>query len=280
MNLQCPICHSNNQRDYPARCSPFLAERIWNTSPFPMQFISCNDCGFMYYYPQPTDKELEKLYNGYRSTEYEKQRQKHEPDYSNAVLYHDYIFRHLRIYETLKNHIDSCDVTSVLDYGGGDGSIIPPVYSHANRYVYDISGIPIVDGVKPFSLADTRTFDLILCCHVLEHVNDPHEAASNIAGYMHDKSILYLEVPTEYPFVVSALKFFSTHRRFYYLYAWLYGKDPEGMFPVMHEHINLFTEPSLRKLLEMHNLDILYMEQDHTDNTEVPVISVVAKLEE
>ena len=245
-----------------------------------MQFIECDDCGFMYFHPQPTDGDLAKLYAGYRSTEYEQQRRKHEPGYSNAVLYHDYIFRHLRIYETLKNHIDSKAVTSVLDYGGGDGSIIPPVYNHSERYVYDISGTPPVDGVKPFGLEDPRKFDLILCCHVLEHVNNPHQIISNIARHMNGNSILYLEVPTEHTAIISALKFFSMRRRLYHLYAWLYGKDPEGMFPVMHEHINLWTEQPLVKLLEMHNLTILYMEQDHEFQKGMPVISAVAKVSE
>jgi hypothetical protein len=260
----CPVCGSNHNQIYPARCSPFFAERVWKTPP-PSQvsFISCNCCGFMYYYPPPRQSELARLYCGYRSDEYQQQRQQHEPEYTpeqNERLQAEAGERKSHIAATITNYVLFAGIHSVLDYGGDAGQSIPDEFTKSDKYVYDISGTPLPKGIQRCYPDTPKTFDYIQCCHVLEHVPDPHAVMKDILKFSHQQTVFYFEVPTESGFIIAALKFFSKHRELYRIYASIFNKDPEGMFPAMHEHLGLFTEPLLILLMTMHGLKIKALE--------------------
>lgn len=69
-------------------------------------------------------------------------------------------------------------------------------------------GIDLLDGANVDRVLDIcsppkalvaalgkRPFDLVICCHVLEHTRDPHRAARNIEGLLGPKGLAYVATP-------------------------------------------------------------------------------------
>ncbi len=96
----------------------------------------------------------------------------------------------------------------------------PHITTHQGS-VYDLSGLP-------------GGYDLIICAEVLEHLERPSEALEQIRALKPERVIL--TVPHEPWFMLSNLAMGKNVSRF--------GNDIE--------HINHFTPPSFRRLLEPH----------------------------
>ena len=60
---KCVICEGAIVQLKRALVAPFLAERIWNRTPFCVGLVQCESCGFMFYNPRLDDDELHRLYN-------------------------------------------------------------------------------------------------------------------------------------------------------------------------------------------------------------------------
>ncbi len=166
--------------------------------------------------------------------------------------------------EIFTKYIDVSKVTTVLDYGGDKGQHIPPVFKNKKRYVYEISGVKAIPGV--YNLKDLsgkqNYFDVILCCHVLEHVVNPAQILENIMEVMKRKGYLYIEVPFDNPLFSSKLD--SLQFLFNKYFSWkdiikqaLKMLKTKGFKP-MHEHINFFSPNSLEIFLKNNNFEILY----------------------
>jgi hypothetical protein len=209
----CVICGSNDLTGYNTYCTPFLAERIWNTVPFPVLLLHCNNCDFIFYSPRPDESELELLYKNYRGPEYQKQREKFEKGYTKE-LNESTGNNKLEIEERksimscfLAGRFDTGKVKSVLDYGGDRGQFIPDEFNAADRYVYDISNNPLCPGIKrivDLSESTDKQFDFILCCHVLEHASNPHIIINRIKEFSHKNTKFYFEVPLHSPSMLKS----------------------------------------------------------------------------
>jgi hypothetical protein len=215
----CDICKSTDVRIDTGEYSAFIAQRIWEKSPdMGVYLISCNYCGYSFFIPRLTEDELNKLYHGYRGEEYQKQRQKYEPQYTHQVnaslgaSAHDP--RKTNIESLLThNNIDTTKINICLDYGGDRGDMFPNLLSHCEKYVYDLSNIPLSNGVKRMVDLNQYTFkfDYIQCCHVLEHCTNPHEIINNIIKLSHSNSIFYIEVPNDTSVNSYKVTFFIGH---------------------------------------------------------------------
>lgn len=150
---QCLLCKNNNIKIQSAEFVPFLIERMFLGRKQQTNFLSCQSCKVRFSSYRPTDKEMARLYSGYRNTEYQKQRQKHEPRYTEELNYNlgnnkeILVFRKKRLLTLLESHIDIHSIENVLDFGGDTGQSIPDILGK-NKYVYDISNSTIPNCKK------------------------------------------------------------------------------------------------------------------------------------
>jgi hypothetical protein len=248
----------------------FLADRVWGTKPFPIKLVHCRDCGFAFYYPRLTDKELAALYQNYRDAVYQRQRYLHEPEYTeeyNARIGNslpEIVNRKQNLVQLLaRNNIKANTIRNVLDFSGDKGQFIPDELVHADRYVYEISGVAPLPGIKlirDLSESRGRKFDLIMCCHVLEHVVDPVTIIEQLKRFAHGATVFYFELPNDSPYHWPNSKLahglLLRNEKLYKLYFWLRGlikRQPNPYFE-MHEHINYFSPRALTRLLERRGL--------------------------
>ena len=218
---------------------PFLQERMFLRKPPSTFMVFCPNCGTCYSSYRPNDEEITRLYNGYRNDDYLKQRQKYEPAYTaefNRSLSGEgnCAERKNGLASFLQDTINLEDVKFVLDFGGDKGQFIPDEFASAKRYVYDISGVNVLDGINridDFQQLSEIPWDFIMCCHVMEHLPDIQAYFRQLVSYMRIGTYLYIEVPYER---LGNMDF-----------AWI------------HEHINLFGRNALAKLAEQHGLNVL-----------------------
>jgi hypothetical protein len=198
----------------------------------------CEDCGFLFLDMRFSEAEYTNLYQDYRGEAYTVLRDFYEPGYS---------FRNREL-EAGIDYINAVEIfleplvrfpLRILDWGGDTGKNTP-FKSMAEVFdIYDISNKKVVEGATIVSKKDLflKEYDLIVCANVLEHVPYPSDLLIDIKKAMNEMSVLYIEVPLED--VVrnnqSDLHLFKRH--------W-------------HEHINFFSEISLRRLLQNIGLEI------------------------
>lgn len=188
----------------------------------------CRSCGFISYNPQLKDikswysKEVRPQDIGFISTK-------------NAKL-----VNHKRM---LFKYIEDnkLDIGKALDYGCSDGYVLNALIEedlireergielnpgHANwaKHVYGLDATTSDD----LSQYETGSFDLIICYHVLEHIQKPDELLKEFRRILSPKGILYIGLPTldriDYPTRFDLLK---------------------------DEHINWFTNTTLEEFLAL-----------------------------
>lgn len=200
--IRCLICGEGQCTHDKAHFAPFLTERMFQGRKMPTRLIHCEVCGIYYSEYRPNNMDMDRLYKDYRGETYVKQRIKFEPEYTADVYYDKGVEgrRKKRLGAYLKENLNIQSIQYFLDYGGDNGEFIPDEFAHAYRYVYDISGVDVVPGIRRIESLDelkNYSWDLITCCHVLEHVSDPLQIVKIMADLLHPGSYLYIEVPYE-----------------------------------------------------------------------------------
>ncbi|MDL0079263.1 methyltransferase domain-containing protein [Helicobacter zhangjianzhongii] len=84
----------------------------------------------------------------------------------------------------------------------------------------------------------TKSFDLIICSHMLEHVSYPMDFMKKFLTLMHKDSLLYIEVP-------------------YAEFGW--REDSDGA-KLIHEHINMFKKETFIEMGKVLGLEIIVCE--------------------
>jgi hypothetical protein len=252
----CVICDGGIRRLKPALVAPFLATRIWNRPPFCVDLVQCKACGFMFYNPRLDAAEEGRLYAGYRSEEYQRMRHASEPWYTETFNFglaspSAYELHRRLLAAILRQQLGQRETRRVLDYGGDRGDLVRGLIDGAAAFVYDISGIPAVDGVTPTTDPAGCQADLIINSNVLEHVGFPRRLLGEIVEATPAGGMVFLEVPCESPFrlarilrrVAQAGVVALTRPALAFSVA-----RPAGLY-MMHEHVNYFTERSLATLM-------------------------------
>ena len=159
-----------------------------------------------------------------------------------------------------------------------------------NKYVFDLSRVPTMGDIKrinDISESKSKKFDLITCCHVLEHVSSPIEVLEQIKCFSHEDTIFYLEVPLEDPFDIQLI---SSKSLFHYFIKKIMFMNPNfynfirylkrGEDISMHEHVNFFSVKSLTKLLEKEGFSLIFIDTNELDFCwcKLTVLSFLAKL--
>lgn len=242
--VDCPCCNSQPVL-IPAQLSQFVTWRVTGNDPggnTDTVLCHCEQCNFYFSSQRFTNKEMQRLYEGYRNETYNQMRKQCESAYKEQLYSLDYINRRKEFINSLiYQHVS--DLQSVLDYGGDDGTYIPDV---PVKFVYDVSGVEPVPGVNKYSLNNQDRFDLVMNCQVLEHVSDINQLIIDLKA--RTKEYLYIEVPAY--------------------------RDPPAVNIVIGEHINFFRKQSLHALLNKHNINIV----DTAIDYDLKVLAVLGKI--
>jgi len=111
-------------------------------------------------------------------------------------------YYHLRAQVAIEKYFEAEDMTKeVLEFGAGEGQNI---FLLKNRAAFDISSFAreflAKKGVPCYSCIDDipdKNFDIVLCCHVLEHLDDPLETLRIFKRKLKPGGKLILVVPRE-----------------------------------------------------------------------------------
>lgn len=258
----CICCASQALVREPAILMPFVAHRVFGWSPveitpdwglrtvprghaYPLcNSVECQACGVLFLDMRFDETEMGRLYGGYRGPDYAAERDRFEPGYlaHNAQI----LVRSGGTQEQeafLAPHVPQRP--RVLDWGGDDGAHTPFRGKSSALHVFDVSGQAVVEGARAVGRAEVSAgaYDLVVLSHVLEHIPHPAELLADVRSALGDETLLYVEVPHE-PLVAQA-------------------KGERGLAARKkhwHEHVNFFTEASLRALLDRARLDIVDFE--------------------
>lgn len=255
---QCVCCGSDHLNAAPAILMPFVAHRVFGWAPARIdeswglhtvkqgmaytvcRSLQCRDCGLLFSDIRFSGDELERLYGDYRGPEYTTLRESYEPGYTcrNDALGErlDYAGAH----EEFLDPLLPAGGLEILDWGGDSGKNTP-LQGRARRHdVYDISAVPVIAGARSVGreAALAHQYDLVVCCHVLEHVAYPSDLVQDMRQAMSPQSVLYVEVPFEEVIRLHGGEALS-HKRHW------------------HEHVNFFTPLSLEVLLSTLGFQVL-----------------------
>ncbi len=188
--------------------------------------VLCRRCGFIMYLPRPEEQDiasqymyLEKLAKDY---DYGQDSPLDSP--SPVVLK-----RANNLFRYLNKNIDLLKVNKIMDYGGGDGSLMYDFNKIGKQcFLVDYSK-KCVQGVTKLSdtvheLNPNEKFDLIICSHVMEHIAQPLQILKKLTTHLSEGGYVFIEVP---------------------LGVWKLPPLP----PEPVTHINFFTPNNLHNLL-------------------------------
>ena len=157
--MKCLIC-GNEQLEYTDTIvSSFVMARISDSfeegSNTKTRLCYCPKCTFAFYEYRMTDDEQSRLYLNYRDKNYQELREKYECWYTkkvNNALNNDTLALHeqQRVIEAIIAKNMKTKPVSVLDWGGNEGKTLTPAMG-SEKYVYDISCVPTVEGVTGLS---------------------------------------------------------------------------------------------------------------------------------
>lgn len=293
MSALCPICGDPGTVQAFGRIAPFILElqgdlkgALRDTA-----LHRCDACDLVYFSHRFDDDTLAAMYSGYRNDRYLSIRRRWEPWYSRTVnsamepgsqAVAERVGFVTNIIETYR---EIATLRNIVDYGGDEGQFFPPDYS-GPKYVIDVSGKKLVDGVRAAaSLAELPDKPhLVIASGILEHLVDPVALAKEIRAAIADDGLFYAEVPLDRPRVrrwhagASYLRFLQwvSGARV----AWVaadfaagvarnFGRTVPRLGAVKQsEHINYFSNQSLQTLLARGGFRVVTTRADPTASFE------------
>jgi hypothetical protein len=131
----------------------------------------------------------------------------------------------------------------VVEIGSGRGDFLAAVttLARARGTGYDPTYIPepvpphltfVADYFRPHQ--DLQHYDLLVCRHVLEHLDDPYTMLAGLRATAPAESVYYLEVPAA---------------------EFCFG--PSGLWDCIYPHASYFSRASLRQLVERAGFEVL-----------------------
>lgn len=257
--------------------SPFLAKRAMCKEPELTRIVFCQSCGLRFFDRGLSDTEASRYYQDYRSTAYCFERNREEPFYTRRA--HRQIAswlasapRRAALAAALVANGAPAHFDAVLDFGGGDGTLISELPCF-ERAVFDLSEAAPIEGIVRVNEGSRglRPWNLIVCAQTLEHASSPRALVMTMAGLLAPEGWLYLEVPDE----MWSNRTLAGSTRDRWL-RWLVGRrrilmaadtlstacrivlgflPPFGFIP-MREHLQYFTEQALSALVRRSGLQL------------------------
>jgi SAM-dependent methyltransferase len=176
--------------------------------------------------------------------------------------------------ENLISQATEAQFQVAVDFGGDEGQFFPES-AVGRKIVVDVSGKPLLAGVElheDFESVGAHP-DLVMICHVLEHLNNPLTLLGEVHQVIDPQGVLYVEVPLDTP------RLHSWHARD--AYQWYLVHVGRTRWPLVasdfasgvarqiglriprlgvvkqSEHINYFTDRSLKALLTKAGFSVL-----------------------
>lgn len=290
----CPCCNGKDFLSKKSIIAPFISDYVLNeTKILSCKLLKCNNCGFIFFDKRFTDREVNKLYSQYRKQTYFKARNKHEFFYTAGVNksfdLDDVIeYKKKLIYDFIRNcKLDCYSFKNILDYGGDRGQFFPSCFDNSNKWLYEISDKKPLKNVIKFSkfTKDKKNFfDLILLCHLLEHISYPNDFLSYIRNLIKINGYVYIEVPNEqFKFKLTDGKIFDSYISFVIKHHPVFNIiDALSLFlrlrfrflpfwgiMKLHEHINFFSINSLIRLLENNGFKVIKIEEKNISKEQI-----------
>lgn len=226
---------------------------------------------------------MHNLYQQYRGKDYFQIRNKYEPWYTAQIndgigdekefsLRRKILLKYLQ-----KNNIEN-NFKYVLDHGGDKGQMISPSggLNAEFRAVCELSGVETEEGVTRISPEEARAvdWDLILSCHVIEHLPDPFSYLQEILSLGNSNTTYFFELPHENhiishycsrPGYISWLNILSKNEKlmmFFDFYSVLtrklFNRIFLGGFTALREHLQFFTVNGFSQLLKNSGFNVVY----------------------
>lgn len=274
----CLTCGAGAQQFRWGVLSSFLSERAFGAKPKPVKIYECSECGLRWSERGLSEEEGMKLYSGYRGDQYFTQRHSYEPWYSREL--NDGIGSEVEMVARRKILLEALEQAqfnpnasfSVADHGGDRGQMLLG-FPNAIKKVFDLSGVELEPGCERIERIkdEVGRNDLVLTCHVLEHLTDPKAGLLEAASLAKPKGLVFVELPDE-QFKGAWQPPFQR-----WLLHWLIGKQkillltdflntgmraklrwiPPLGFVVVREHLQYFTIRSIEKLMTECGLEVL-----------------------
>ena len=276
----CVCCGSAVLRSSPAIMMPFISDRIFGWKPIRvesqwglrtidsgMAYALCNsflctNCELLFLDIRFTGDEMKRLYYDYRGEEYMQLRNFYEPGYAirNEELAIPVAYLHITD-AFLVGFVPGSP--RILDWGGHTGTNTPLKGIAKEIDIYDISQKLTCNSEGGYGKKKlhSKTFDLITCCNVLEHVPHPFTVLTEIKELMSEMTVLFIEVPYETLRIQYSSDVALTLKRHW------------------HEHINFFSEKSLHQLIALSNLHLLAFRNINTNESgnQTHVFQIICK---
>ena len=282
---QCPCCLTRMDPTCPALMAPFIAERVWGGRAEVTQLLTCPACAFRGFASRLDEGEMDRLYSGYRGEAYFQVRHRWEPWYTRALNTElgdspaELRTRKHNAHALITRCLGDQPPVRVLDYGGDRGQFIPDQWP-SEKFVFEVSGREPLPGIQRVGNAfdlEGRDFDLVMLCHVLEHLPDPAAQLEQIRELIGEAGHLYVEVPLERPDLKWAgrwpwgpaglswlaghpwlLRLVDLHSTYFRIRRWTI---PALGFLKASEHLNFFTPESLQALMARLGFAVLACEE-------------------
>ncbi|BBX73792.1 class I SAM-dependent methyltransferase [Mycobacterium shinjukuense] len=226
----------------------------------------------MYFSHRFDDNALAAMYSGYRNERYLSIRRRWEPWYSrdaNSATEpgSEAVAQRVGFVTSIVGcYTDIDSLRNIVDYGGDEGQFFPAGYA-GPKYVIEVSGKDLVDGVQAAASLDELPDrpHLVIAAHLLEHLVDPAALVKEVRAAVADDGLFYVEVPLDRPKVrkwhagapyrrfldrVSATRGTWIAADFLAGVARNFGRTVPRLGAIKQsEHINYFSTQSLQKLL-------------------------------
>lgn len=293
MSQLCPICGGEGTVQAHGRIAPFILQLQGDPDDVPRDttLCRCAACDLVYFSHRFNDDTLAAMYSGYRNERYLSIRRRWEPWYSrnvNSMMEpgSEVVAERVGfVVDIIEPHVRLDTVRNMVDYGGDEGQFFPPGYA-GPKYVIEVSGKNLVDGVKAAASLDElpEKPHLVISSGVLEHLVDPVELVKDIRAALPEDGWFYAEVPLDRPKVrrwhagaryrrfldsVSATRAGWIAADFAAGMARNFGRTVPRLGAVKQsEHINYFSAQSLQELLTRGGFRVITTRADPTASFE------------
>ena len=284
MRLNCPACGGSEALKFcSAVISPWVSQLARERQPSGLEIRECVTCATVFSDCGYSTKVMAALYKHYRGEKYQNIRQGWEPDYTkelNSALNGSSEWMAMRQQDILKSitnaGINSDAIKTCVDYGGGHGGVMP---NFSNRFVFEEnSQVRDKENLKVltrWSEVNELKPDLVMCCGVLEHVNNPKALVMQIktAGAKY----YYFEVPAGRParrvgifaskFALDLIVRSKFLWRLIQKFERKFGdKKLRKYFPFrISEHLQFFSEIGIQQLIQNSGMKVMHIRtQDHS----------------